>query len=98
MRELTGINFISFENVREMSMTHSRPIFECLNKLSQYLKNKHLNDTNKGERLEEFIDVAECDESGGCDRCGIKMNHTVIRILRPLILKTYLRRYRDIYV
>ena len=78
---------------------HSRPIFECLNKLSQYLKNKHLDDGtkgNKGERLEKFIDDAECDESDGCDRCGIKMMHTVIRILRPFILKTYLRRFRDL--
>ena len=73
----SGIDFSSFENVREMN--HSRPIFECLNKLSQYLQNKHLDDEDKAERLEKFIDNAECDESSDCDRCGIKIQiHSVL--------------------
>ena len=87
-----SIDFSSFENVREMT-NNSRPIFECLNKLSQ-----QLDDKDTRERLANFIDNAKCDASVGCDRCGIKMNHTVIRILRPFILKTYLRRFRDLYV
>ena len=71
-----GIDFSSFENVREMTI-YSRPIFECLNKLSQYLKNRHLDD--KGERLEKFINNAKCDESSNCDRCGIKIQiHSVL--------------------
>ena len=86
-----GIDFSLFENVREMN--HSKPIFECLNKLSQ-----HLDNENKTEDLVNFIDNAKCNASIGCDRCGIKMMHIVIRILRPFILKTYLRRFRDLYV
>ena len=60
-------------------MTLKRPIYECLNNLSDYLGNKTNRTGKQFIQLKRFIDDAKCNESSDCDRCGIKIQiHSVL--------------------